>query len=514
MLALPEKFSSDLEGDPDQKSGEPDPEDANLTDSVGLSPSANRTRDARRPPTSELELGDSFVKEEAIEEEVVFEEVTERSVSIRQQDSSSSSETYLSEANCNPSQDFSLGIGIMSTKIDTLFDNRDVSVASGGVKSEKTEEQDELTKEKGEKSPVSTKIDMVFDNRDVSVASGGIKSEKTEEQDELTKEKEKKSSGKQSSKVGGSGQLSSGEKLLLALDREYQMSLLAAQYYYARHFWYMFLPIVSITMTSAIFAFAVQSELPMSQDNKSMFAFFVGCSSIVSKFCFARSLKNCVVFVSSFLPHVHKFGRYSIININMNTTDVFLQNMSNELNYNHCYKSQRTLGLGLKNLRAKVEYLNSTEEGISSKEIHNIENTMETIMKQNDTQIPAPIFIAYDLVATRLNLRLFPPVCFDRSDPNEHNKIAWAGMMKIVHDELFNVFSNHRAGGWLGYCCCYLAWPLLLPDPERMVCLSIERVLEVLADERNNNLYTQLLESQELIRVGNIENAVTRQQTV
>lgn len=459
MLGLPsEEFSSDSKGDTDQESGKPDPEETNSTDWVGLSPSSNRRMDARRSLTSKLELGENFLKEEGIEEEVVFEEATERSISIRQQDhSSSTSEIYLSQSNSNASIDSSSGGSTVSTK------------------NEKTGEQDELTKEKEEKSPVSTKIDTVFDNRDAPVASGDVKSEKTEEQHELTKEKEKNSSGKKIPKVGGSGQLSRGETLLLALDREYQMSLLAAQYYRSRHFWYMFFPSVTITMISAIFAFAVQCELPISQDTKYMIAFFVGCSSIVN---------------------------------------LFLQNVSNELNYDHCYKSQRTLGLGLKFLRCKVEYLNSTEEGISSKQIHAIENTMETIMEQNDAQIPFQIFIAYDLVANRLSLRMFPPVRFDESDPYEHNKISWAGMMEIVHGELFNVFSNHRAGGCFGYCCCCLTWPLALPDPERMVNLSIERVLEVLADESNKDLSTQLLERQEAIHVCNLEHAVAQQQTL
>jgi len=272
--------------------------------------------------------------------------------------------------------------------------------------------------------------------------------------------------------LGGSVQLSAGEQLQLTLTRHHQMSLLSSKYYYARHFWYMFLPTISITMLSAIFAFAIKSELPISEDAKTFLAFVVGCSSIFN---------------------------------------VFLQNMSNDLNYDHCYKSQRTQSLGLKNLLAEIEYLNSTAEGISHKQIEEIEKTMNTVMKQNDTPVPPPIYIAYDLVNTRLSLRLFPPVNFDRSDPNAFNKISWAGMMTVVHNELFNVFSNHRGYWILSYCFCFLTFPLSLPDPERAVKISIEKVLQVLRDEKDKNLYTTLLGSQELIRISNLENAVVRE---
>lgn len=185
--------------------------------------------------------------------------------------------------------------------------------------------------------------------------------------------------------------------------------------------------------------------------------------------------------------------------------------MSNELNYDHCYKSQRTQSLGLKNLLADIEYLNSTAEGISHKQIHEMEKTMNTVMGQNDAPVPPPIFIAYDLISTRLSLRLFPPVLFDPSDPNAHNKISWASMMTVVHNELFNVFSNHRSFGILSYCCCCLSFPLSLPDPEQAVKISIEKVLQVLRDEKDKKLYTELLGSQELIRISNLENAVVKE---
>ena len=62
--------------------------------------------------------------------------------------------------------------------------------------------------------------------------------------------------------VRAKGELSSGQLLHMNLARHQQMSLLSSEYYYARHFWYMFLPSVCITMLSAIFVFASESELP------------------------------------------------------------------------------------------------------------------------------------------------------------------------------------------------------------------------------------------------------------
>ncbi|VEU36260.1 unnamed protein product [Pseudo-nitzschia multistriata] len=255
--------------------------------------------------------------------------------------------------------------------------------------------------------------------------------------------------------VGAAGQLTTAEMLELTLDRNFQMSRLATQYYYTRHFWMMFLPSVSITMISGIMAFMIKSEITMSETVSNWIAFLVGSFSIMN---------------------------------------VFLQNLSNELNYDHCCKSQRAVSLGLKRILAEMEFHKSTTGGIPIEKIHEIEKTMNTIMGQNDATVPAAITSAYELAKTRLSLRLFPPVRFDDNDPYASNKLSWSQTMHTVHNELLCAIANSPG------------WPLRIPNAEEVVQIAIQRVVEILKEEQHNELYKALLDGQELIRVKNIEN--------
>lgn len=270
-------------------------------------------------------------------------------------------------------------------------------------------------------------------------------------------------------------QMNSAEYLLLNIDRRFQMSRLAARWYYVRNFWLLFLPSIMITMLSAVGAFMIKSDLEISDKMKANIAFLVGSGSILN---------------------------------------VFLQNLSNEVNYGHCAKSLTTLSIGLSQLLVDVKYFmqihggSNPEEGekaYKNRKVAELEKTFNTIMKQNNAEIPSHIVIAYDLIQSRLSLRLFPPVLSDKTDDMAINKISWVSIMEAVHNELFTQISLNSKSSWC-------TPDLNTPEPEKMVRTSILKVVQVLESERTNILYEKLLQSQQTIRESNIRDRERRKQ--
>ena len=82
---------------------------------------------------------------------------------------------------------------------------------------------------------------------------------------------------------------------------------------------------------------------------------------------------------------------------------------------------------------------------------------MDAIIKQNDSNVPNQILIAYDLANTRLSLCLFPPVRYDKEDKYARNQVSFAQIMGVVHNEVFVALSDSPL------------WPYVLPNPQAIV---------------------------------------------
>eukprot|EP00751_Fragilariopsis_kerguelensis_P044394 CAMPEP_0170983614 /NCGR_PEP_ID=MMETSP0736-20130129/4353_1 /TAXON_ID=186038 /ORGANISM="Fragilariopsis kerguelensis, Strain L26-C5" /LENGTH=325 /DNA_ID=CAMNT_0011407115 /DNA_START=111 /DNA_END=1089 /DNA_ORIENTATION=- len=217
--------------------------------------------------------------------------------------------------------------------------------------------------------------------------------------------------------------------LYFHLNSKYQINLLAAEYFYHRHFTLWF-PTILITMFSAVCAFSIKSSLPLSEDMKGYIAFLVGCASIIN---------------------------------------VFLQNLSNELSYGHRAKSHDALALGLKQL--KDELLSMANDLSEHEKLKGIEARMKTIMGQNDSNVPPKILKAYDLVYTRLSYRLFPPVLYESKDKNQTNKINRIEIYGLVFNEVNSAFNESKG------------WPLFIPDPDKICNRAIQKMMNELKNE-------------------------------
>eukprot|EP00547_Thalassionema_nitzschioides_P008509 CAMPEP_0194229888 /NCGR_PEP_ID=MMETSP0156-20130528/44120_1 /TAXON_ID=33649 /ORGANISM="Thalassionema nitzschioides, Strain L26-B" /LENGTH=385 /DNA_ID=CAMNT_0038962451 /DNA_START=17 /DNA_END=1174 /DNA_ORIENTATION=- len=284
--------------------------------------------------------------------------------------------------------------------------------------------------------------------------------------------------------AGSFGQMKVADNLQLNIDRCYQMHRLAGVYFYFQHFWFLFLPPMALTMISGILAFLIDSGIPFSEVMRSSFSVIVGSISIVN---------------------------------------VFLQNLNNELNFGHRAKSHKTLALSLKNLldhllsiQIRQRRSESQSKDLDSTSdpnlIKDLEKEFETIGKQNDSNLPPEIMIAYDLASTRISLQLFPPVSFNRKNKDAYNKVRYINIMGIVNNELFNQFMNSRG------------WPFFLPKAESVVQRAMNKVKWALKNESGlaiedtqfwrqpqacgDSLYKLLLEQQKKILRANIEDNV------
>lgn len=267
-------------------------------------------------------------------------------------------------------------------------------------------------------------------------------------------------------------------ELQMNIDRQKQMHRLAATYFNHRHFLFLFIPSICLTMVSGVMSFLSSAgEVDIKTDSGAAVV-ATTTLSLVRRFLVPNTETRAIYGTT--------VGVISILSI-------FLQSISNELDWSHRGKQHERIAVSLRNLDENLTYDilqyetlyaghkdKASDDAIKAM-IAKFQSRYEEMVSACDSPLPPQILNAFDLSQSRLRLILYPPVtiCTDVSTSTSEKKgfiragkvkktefdVDWNTLMTSVNNELFNEF-----------CTSTPLWPFYMPRGETVVKRVLKKI--------------------------------------